>query len=567
MPASVGANSLNSTDGSLPRKFPAGLRVLAVDDDRACLLLLATMLKQCDYEVTACTKAEAALSLLRENKNGYDVVISDVHMPDMDGFKLLEHIGLEMSLPVIMMSADDSKKVVMKGVTHGACDYLIKPVPPEALRNIWQHVVRKRKYEWKDLEPSTSLDDGNQQQIPPEDTVNSSSANQGHNSENTKRSKDEEDEDADQEKDGYCSRKKYRVTWTPELHQQFVQAIYHIGIDKAVPKKILDVMNVPGITRENVASHLQKFRLYLKKLAAQQSGVDNQDASYGSYSELDLHPLAAIGQVSQLPGQRLATIQSLALARSANPTTSVPVPLVDQTNTYFAFHNPKLRYMNNNINNISKQMTPLPPSLVGMHNNSQPLIPIPGQSHTYNHALRQPSLPVLPASQDSSVLDFIGNHKTEPNVNGFPLRGCLGVPPVMSTSTLQQESYGVLKNVNKKSTHDWGLQGVSPTFEPSQHRNYMQGGLNVGQHNYGLGRNIMGNSNKVSFSPGEGSGSHIALVTMDESHQQFHPPLEESSDDLLTAILAQQQQEEGIGHVESEFTYNLDSERKGDDGR
>ncbi|XP_076958136.1 two-component response regulator ARR2-like [Bidens hawaiensis] len=485
-------------------------------------------------------------------------------MPDMDGFKLLEHIGLEMDLPVIMMSADDRKKVVMKGVTHGACDYLIKPVRIEALRNIWQHVVRKRKYTWKDLEPSTSLDDGNQQQNPPEVTANSSSANEGHNSENTKRSKDEEDEDADQEKDDYCSRKKPRVAWTPELHQQFVAAVYHIGIDKAVPKRILDIMNVPGITRENVASHLQKFRLYLKKLAAQQSGVGNQNAGYGPFSELDLHPLAAIGQVSQLPGQRLATLQSLALARSANPKTSVPVPRVDQTNTYFTFNNPKLRYMNNNINNISKQMTPLPQSLTGMHNNnSQPLLPMPGQSQTYNHALRQPSLSVLPASQGSSLLDIAGNHKTEPNGNGFPPRVSLGIPPVMSTSTLQQESYGVLKNANKKRTPDWG---VNPTFEPSQYRNYMQGGLNVGQHNYGLGRNIM--SNKIIFSPGEGSGPHIAgnaSEAMDESHQQFHSPLEESSDDLLTAILAQQQQEEGIGHVENEFTYNLDSERKGGD--
>ncbi|XP_076940030.1 two-component response regulator ARR2-like [Bidens hawaiensis] len=58
-------------------------------------------------------------------------------MPDMDGFKLLEHIGLEMDLPVIMMSADDSESVIMRGVTHGACDYLLKPVRIEALRNIW----------------------------------------------------------------------------------------------------------------------------------------------------------------------------------------------------------------------------------------------------------------------------------------------------------------------------------------------------------------------------------------------------------------------------------------------
>ena len=51
--------------------------------------------------MTTCERAADALKLLRENKDGFDVVISDVHMPDMDGFKLLELVGLEMDLPVI----------------------------------------------------------------------------------------------------------------------------------------------------------------------------------------------------------------------------------------------------------------------------------------------------------------------------------------------------------------------------------------------------------------------------------------------------------------------------------
>jgi CheY-like chemotaxis protein len=51
--------------------------------------------------VTTCGLAREALEILRERRNKFDIVISDVNMPDMDGFKLLEHIGLEMDLPVI----------------------------------------------------------------------------------------------------------------------------------------------------------------------------------------------------------------------------------------------------------------------------------------------------------------------------------------------------------------------------------------------------------------------------------------------------------------------------------
>ncbi|KAL9237207.1 hypothetical protein vseg_011789 [Gypsophila vaccaria] len=278
--------------------FPAGLRVLVVDDDPTCLIILEKMLRTCRYIVRKTDRAEIALTLLRENPNKFDIVISDVHMPDMDGFKLLEHVGLEMDLPVIMMSADDSNHVVMKGITHGACDYLIKPVRIEALRNIWQHVVRKKKNEWKEVKQSSSWDEGDRRQK--QDDAVSSPANEG----SWKSSKRKSEDDDPDEKDDTTTRKKPRVVWSVELHQQFVAAVNHLSIDKAVPKKILELMDVPGLTRENVASHLQKYRLYLKRLSSQQQGGFNnyflsQDSGFSvmsSISDIDLQALHVTGQ-------------------------------------------------------------------------------------------------------------------------------------------------------------------------------------------------------------------------------------------------------------------------------
>lgn len=134
-----------------------------------------------------------------------------------------------------VMSADDGKDVVMKGVTHGACDYLIKPVRIEAIKNIWQHVVRKRRNELKDLEQSGSAEDSDRHRKQLEDSDYASSANEGswRYSKKRKDSRDEEDEGEDREDSSTL--KKPRVVWTAELHQQFVAAVNQLSIDSKDP--------------------------------------------------------------------------------------------------------------------------------------------------------------------------------------------------------------------------------------------------------------------------------------------------------------------------------------------
>ncbi|XP_022760633.1 two-component response regulator ARR2-like [Durio zibethinus] len=482
MNSSSGKGSMSTASSSaawktgdvVPDKFPAGLRVLVVDDDPTCLMILEKMLRTCLYEVTKCNRAETALCMLRENKNGFDIVISDVHMPDMDGFKLLEHIGLEMDLPVIMMSADDGKHVVMKGVTHGACDYLIKPVRIEALKNIWQHVVRKRRNEWKDFEQSGSVEEGDRQQKQSEDADYSSSANEG-NWKSSKKRKDDEDET--DERDDTSSLKKPRVVWSVELHQQFVTAVNQLGIDKAVPKKILELMNVPGLTRENVASHLQKYRLYLRRLSgvSQHQGnlnnpfISSQETTFGPLSSLnglDLQTLAATGQ---LPAQSLATLQAAGLGRST-AKSGVPLPLVDQRNI-FSFENPKLRFgegqqqhMNNNkqINLLHGIPTTMEPKqLASLHHTAQSIGNINMQVTSHG----------AQSGQNSSLL----MQMAQPQARGPTLDSTVGHAPRLPSSMGQPIlSNGIAANVSTRNGIPENIRapGYNPVSQTSSMLNF-----------------------------------------------------------------------------------------------
>ncbi|XP_050377936.1 two-component response regulator-like APRR2 isoform X2 [Argentina anserina] len=62
------------------------------------------------------------------------------------------------------------------------------------------------------------------------------------------------------------NRKKMKVDWTPELHKKFVHAVEQLGVDQAIPSRILELMKAEGLTRHNVASHLQKYRMHKRHI-------------------------------------------------------------------------------------------------------------------------------------------------------------------------------------------------------------------------------------------------------------------------------------------------------------
>ncbi|KAJ0571173.1 putative transcription factor MYB-HB-like family [Helianthus annuus] len=69
--------------------------------------------------------------------------------------------------------------------------------------------------------------------------------------------------------------KRPRLVWTPQLNKRFVGVVAHLGVKKMVLKTIMQLMNVEGLTHENAASHLQKYRLYLKPM----QGLSNEGPS------------------------------------------------------------------------------------------------------------------------------------------------------------------------------------------------------------------------------------------------------------------------------------------------
>ena len=112
-----------------------GGSLLVVDDQRMNRILLARYLGKLGYQATLLENGRQALELLQSET--FDLLLLDVEMPDMDGYQVLEQLKADPRLrgiPVIMISAVDELKSVVRCIELGAQDYLPKPFNPVLLQ-------------------------------------------------------------------------------------------------------------------------------------------------------------------------------------------------------------------------------------------------------------------------------------------------------------------------------------------------------------------------------------------------------------------------------------------------
>ena len=109
-------------------------RLLLVDDDPAILKCFTRVLTLAGFQVTTATTGVQALE--RMGKGTFDVVVTDISMPEMTGTEFLRKVrSLDLDVPVILVTGAPALETAMEAVEYGAFRYLAKPVEIEVLRD------------------------------------------------------------------------------------------------------------------------------------------------------------------------------------------------------------------------------------------------------------------------------------------------------------------------------------------------------------------------------------------------------------------------------------------------
>ncbi|KAK4777209.1 hypothetical protein SAY86_005897 [Trapa natans] len=274
MDAEIAVEYLHKSE-EMTRISPGKIRILVVDDDYSDLLsTINTLRKFMNYEVSGVNDPVEAISTLRKSRDLFDLIMADYDMPLMSGIELQRLIREEFNLPVIMMSTDDKGYVMQRSVECGAAFFIQKPVKAVDCQNLGQYALVRSNKGSSVTAPANRLSNmGLPLPVAASTMTAMSMANDlshpkmpinFNEIENDLKRKLPPVDEAD-------AARKRKFKWNDTFHTRFVQAVDIIGIDRATPKKIHELMNDPDVTRQNVASHLQqKYRIWRKKYSEEE---------------------------------------------------------------------------------------------------------------------------------------------------------------------------------------------------------------------------------------------------------------------------------------------------------
>jgi YesN/AraC family two-component response regulator len=119
-------------------------KILVLDDEQIVLDSVTRVLEEENYETRTCRKGEEAVEALKGG--GFDILITDLKMPGMDGLQAMEALAdVDPDLSMIMLTAYSTVDSAVKAMKLGAVDYIKKPFTPEQLTELVEKVMENRK--------------------------------------------------------------------------------------------------------------------------------------------------------------------------------------------------------------------------------------------------------------------------------------------------------------------------------------------------------------------------------------------------------------------------------------
>jgi len=120
------------------------MRVLLVEDDPTTSKSIELMLTHANLNVYATDMGEEGIDLAK--LYDYDLILLDLHLPDMNGHEVLRQIRLNrIETPILILSGDDGTESKLKGFGFGADDYLTKPFHRDELVARIHAIIRRSK--------------------------------------------------------------------------------------------------------------------------------------------------------------------------------------------------------------------------------------------------------------------------------------------------------------------------------------------------------------------------------------------------------------------------------------